>query len=121
MCDAGLLVTLFDGKNSLIDANARSEHFTPAQRRAIAARDRGCVFPGCRRPSRHCDIHHLVERSRGGPSKVSNGALLCRFHHRLVHDHRWRLLIEDDQWIAQDRHGRRWTGRPAPPAAAAAA
>ena len=121
-CDTGMLVTLFDGKHSLIDANARTEHFTAAQRRAIAARDRCCVFPGCRRPPRHCDIHHLEARARGGPTRVSNGALLCRFHHRLIHEAGWRLRIgADGQWIAIDRHGHTWTGRPAPPTAATAA
>lgn len=121
-CDTGMLTTLFDGPRSLIDANARTEHFTTTQRRAIAARDRCCVFPGCRRPPRHCDIHHLQPRSHGGPTRAANGALLCRFHHRLVHDHHWQLRLGDDgHWIATDPHGRTWTGRPAPPTEATAA
>jgi hypothetical protein len=120
-CDSGLLATLFDGPGTVLDANHRAERFSTAQRRALAARDRGCVFPGCTRPPRHCDAHHLHERSHGGDTVVSNGATLCRFHHRLVHEYGWRLLIEDGHWLAIDRHGQTWTGRPAPPAVATAA
>ena len=120
VCDSGLLATLFDGRRKVLDANARAEQFSKAQRRALAARDGCCVFPGCTRPARHCDAHHLKERSRGGPTVIANGALLCRFHHRLIHEHRWRLQIRDDTWIAVDPHGHVWTGRPAPPGHAAA-
>jgi hypothetical protein len=120
-CDTGLVATLMDGRNRILDANARTERFTASQRRAIAARDRCCVFPGCRRPPRHCDTHHLHERHHGGPTTTANGALLCRFHHRLVHEHGWRLKVLDGMWTAIDRHGHTWTGRPAPPTPATAA
>ncbi|WP_460537926.1 HNH endonuclease signature motif containing protein, partial [Humibacter ginsengiterrae] len=50
--------------------------FTPQQRRAIAARDRGCVIPGCRIPASWCEIHHVVEHSKGGPTETGNGVAL---------------------------------------------
>ena len=121
MCDSGLLVTLFSGRNQVLDANARTEQFTKGQRRAMAARDGHCVFPSCHRAPRFCDAHHLHHRAHGGQTRISNGALLCRFHHRLVHELRWRIEVVDGHWIAVDPHGRTWTGRPAPPAVATAA
>ena len=114
LCDSGLLATLFDGPTKVLDANARTEQFSKSQRRALAARDGGCVFPGCHRPSRHCDAHHLRHREHDGPTVTANGALLCRFHHRLIHEYGWRLHVHDGHWIAVDRHGQTWTGRPAP-------
>ena len=63
LCDSTLVATLFDG-GRIIDSNDEAERFSKRQRRAIAARDRCCVFPGCTRPPRHCDIHHLHERNR---------------------------------------------------------
>lgn len=114
LCDSALTAVLFDGKGTLLDANDAAEQWSRKQRRAIAARDGGCVFPGCGRPPRHCDIHHLRHRSRGGPTRTGNGAMLCRFHHRLLHHHGWRLLVDDGRWVAMDAHGTRWTGRPTP-------
>jgi hypothetical protein len=113
-CDASWVATLLDGPGHVLDANDAAEQWSPKQRRTIAARDRHCVFPSCTRPPRHCDIHHLEPRSRGGPTRTSNGALLCRFHHRLLH-HGWHLTHHDGSWVATDPHGTRWTGRPRAP------
>ena len=112
LCDCTLVATLFDGPTRILDANDAAEQFTKRQRRALAARDHHCVFPGCRRPARHCDTHHLHQRAAGGPTITSNGCLLCRFHHRLVHQHRWTLRHDGDDWIATDPHGVEWKARP---------
>ena len=114
LCDSALTAVLFDGKGTILDANDAAEQWSRKQRRAIAARDRGCVFPGCGRPPRHCDIHHLHHRSRGGPTRTGNGAMLCRFHHRLLHHHGWQLTVTDGRWVATDPHGTTWNGRPTP-------
>ncbi|HEU5082171.1 MAG TPA: hypothetical protein VFU14_02435, partial [Acidimicrobiales bacterium] len=66
LCDSSLTAVLFNGKGRLLDANDAAEQWSRKQRRAIAARDQGCVFPGCGRPPRHCDIHHLHHRAHGG-------------------------------------------------------
>jgi hypothetical protein len=58
----------------------------PAQRAALAVRDGGCVFPGCDRPLAWCDAHHLWHWVDGGPTDLANLALLCRAHHRAVHE-----------------------------------
>lgn len=113
LCDSALVATLFAGPKQVLDANSANERFTRAQRRAIATRDGCCVFPSCTRPARWCDTHHVHPRGQGGPSVVDNGALLCRFHHRLVHEYGWSLEVDDTgHWVATDRHGTTWTGRP---------
>ena len=116
LCDSALVATLFAGKHTVLDANDAAEQFTRRQRRALAARDGHCVFPSCTRAPRFCDTHHLHHREHHGPTRTDNGALLCRFHHRLVHEHHWTLTTDDTgHWTATDRHGTTWTGRPAHP------
>jgi len=73
----------------------------PATRRAMVARDHRCVFPGCDRPTPWCDGHHLVHWADGGPTKLENLGLVCRTHHRKVHEEGWKLRREKDgRWIA---------------------
>jgi hypothetical protein len=62
-----------------------------AQRTALAVRDGGCVFPGCHRPLAWCEAHHLRHWLHGGPTDLANLALVCRAHHRAVHEGGWRL------------------------------
>jgi hypothetical protein len=62
-----------------------------AQRSALAVRDGGCGFPGCQRPLAWCEAHHLRHWLHGGPTDLANLALLCRTHHRAVHEGGWRL------------------------------
>jgi hypothetical protein len=68
----------------------------PAQRMALAVRDGGCVFPGCDRPLAWCDAHHLWHWVDGGPTDLANLALLCRAHHRTVHEDGWQLTRGPD-------------------------
>ena len=64
---------------------------SPAQRTALAVRDGGCVFPDCARPLAWCEGHHLISWLDGGATDLPNLALLCRAHHRAVHEGGWRL------------------------------
>jgi Domain of unknown function (DUF222)/HNH endonuclease len=59
---------------------------SPAQRTALAVRDGGCVVSGCDRPPAWCEAHHLRHWLRGGPTDLENLVLLCRAHHRAVHE-----------------------------------
>ena len=68
----------------------------PAQRTALAVRDGGCVFPDCARPLAWCDAHHLRHWLHGGPTDLANLALLCRAHHRAVHEGGWQLARGPD-------------------------
>jgi Domain of unknown function (DUF222)/HNH endonuclease len=62
-----------------------------AQRTALAVRDGGCRFPGCDRPPAWCEAHHLRHWLHGGPTDLGNLVLLCRAHHRAVHEGGQRL------------------------------
>lgn len=64
---------------------------TPAQRRALAARDRGCVIPGCGVPAEACQTHHVQEWAAGGASDIENLVLLCWAHHRQVDLAMWTI------------------------------
>ena len=109
LCDSRLVATLFAGRTGVLDTNTAAEQFSLTQRRALAARDGGCVFPGCQTHPRHCDIHHLQHREHGGPTTLDNAATLCRFHHRLLHEHGWALTSGERGWVATDPHGTAWT------------
>jgi hypothetical protein len=68
-------------------------------RRALEIRDRHCQWPGCERPASKCDGHHVVHWIHGGPTDLDNLTLLCRRHHRMVHEGDWQLIKGDDGQI----------------------
>jgi hypothetical protein len=82
--------------NQPLDVGRATRVVSPAQRAALIVRDGGCVFPDCDRPSPWCDAHHLVHWLDGGPTDLPNLALLCRAHHRAVHEGGWRLTRDPD-------------------------
>ena len=104
-CDASVRRLVIDPLGVPLDMGREVRVFTSAQRRALAARDLGCRFPGCFRPSRFTDAHHLVPWARGGVSDLANGLLLCRFHHRQVHEGGWRIEPAD---ASAATHGALW-------------
>ncbi|WP_426322172.1 DUF222 domain-containing protein [Microbacterium sp. E-13] len=69
--------------------------FNHHQRRGITLRDGGCVIPGCRVPPHWCEVHHVQEHSRGGPTHIDNGVLLCWFHHRTIDTGGWKVRMVD--------------------------
>jgi Domain of unknown function (DUF222)/HNH endonuclease len=79
-----------------LEVGRTSRVVQPAQRTALAVRDGGCVFPGCQRPLAWCEAHHLRHWLHGGPTDLANLALLCRAHHRAVHEGGWRLIRQPD-------------------------
>jgi hypothetical protein len=94
-CDAGLQRVLVAGNGAVLDLGRRVRLASPGQRRALTVRDGGCVIPGCTAPPEHCDVHHVVSWSRGGPTDLGNLALTCPRHHTAVHAGHWRLRIWD--------------------------
>lgn len=66
------------------------------QRRALAARDGGCVVPGCTAPPQVCDAHHVEHWADGGPTDVANMCLLCPAHHTAVHAGTWGVSVDDE-------------------------
>jgi hypothetical protein len=83
-CDASRVVMQHDAGGRLIEIGARTRTIPPALRRALQHRDVGCTFPGCGLPLGQG--HHLRHWAQGGPTTLSNLALLCRRHHRAVHE-----------------------------------
>ena len=95
-CDAGLSRLVHGPAGEVLDAGRTTRTFTPAMRRAIVARDRGCVWPHCDRPASWCEAHHRKHWADGGETSVENGVLLCGRHHDRVHLHNLRVLINPD-------------------------
>jgi len=62
-------------------------------RRSLKALDKGCQFPGCDYPPAWTDAHHIKHWADGGPQTFHNLVLLCRRHHRLVHEEGWKLEL----------------------------
>jgi hypothetical protein len=83
--------TLGGAPSQPLDVGRATRVVQPAQRSALTVRDGGCVFPGCDRPLAWCEAHHLVHWLHGGPTDLANLALLCRAHHREVHEGGWQL------------------------------
>ena len=114
---ASLRRLVLDGDGVVIDFGRRRRLLSPQARRALEARDRHCVWPGCDRPPRWCDSHHSHEWSGGGCSSVAESALLCGHHHRLRHEAGWQLLqIGDGRWRAVPPLPPRWQSQADRPA-----
>jgi hypothetical protein len=85
-CDANIARVITDGPSQILDVGRATSQWPTAMRRAIEARDGGCVTPGCDRGPEHCDIHHKVPVEHGGETSVENGECRCRHHHVLEHE-----------------------------------
>lgn len=95
----------------------RTRTIPPALRRSLLARDRGCRFPGC--GSRFVEAHHIVHWADGGPTALTNLVLLCRRHHRHVHEHGMRVCLDRTAAVLVfTADGRPLAGAPAPSGAA---
>jgi hypothetical protein len=78
-----------DEHGNIVEVGARTRTIPPALRRALHHRDKGCRFPGCGLP--FGQGHHVRHWAHGGPTTLSNLALLCRRHHRAVHEEGYRV------------------------------
>ncbi len=83
-CDATRVIMRHDEDGHVVEVGARTRTIPPALRRALNHRDRGCRFPGC--GVRFGQGHHIRHWAHGGPTTLSNLAMLCRRHHRAVHE-----------------------------------
>jgi hypothetical protein len=121
-CDAGIIPAVLGTASQVLDVGRQSRLVTEALRRALVLRDRGCAFPGCDRPPRWTDAHHIVHWGNGGPTNLANLTLLCGYHHRLIHHSDWQVrtnpkdglpeftppaYIDPDQQPRRNRYHRR--------------
>ena len=92
-CDAGIIPAVLGDACQTLDLGRQTRLVTGPLRRALVLRDNGCAFPGCDRPPRRCQGHHIVHWSKGGPTELPNLVLLCGYHHRLIHCSEWQVRI----------------------------
>ena len=107
-----------DAEGRIIEVGARTRTIPPALRRALHHRDKGCRFPGCGRP--FGEGHHIQHWANGGPTTLSNLALLCRRHHRAVHEDGYQIEREPDDELCFRRPDGRPISDVPPPAAVSA-
>jgi hypothetical protein len=115
-CDAGIIPAILDGHGVPLDLGRERRLISGALRRALVLRDKGCIFPGCDRPPRWCQGHHVTHWEDGGDTKLADSALVCGFHHRLIHhDSGWEIRFAKDghpevlppAWMDPDRRAQR--------------
>ena len=91
-CDATIIPAVMGTRSEVLDVGRTSRTIPPAIRRALIVRDGGCVWPGCGVAPIGCVGHHLVHWADLGPTSLANLALLCRTHHKFLHQHDLGLL-----------------------------
>ncbi|MGI9648567.1 MAG: DUF222 domain-containing protein [Acidimicrobiia bacterium] len=88
-CDSGISRIITMGPGQVLDVGRTTRTVSGPTRRALLIRDGGCRFDGCDRPAPWCDAHHVIHWADGGPTDLDNLVLLCRSHHRMVHEGRF--------------------------------
>ncbi len=95
-CDCKLIPAVLGTASEPLNLGQARRLISPGLRRALFLRDRGCAFPGCHRPPRHCQGHHIHHWAEGGLTDLANLVLLCAHHHRLLHRSAWQVRIASD-------------------------
>ena len=118
LCDPAITTLIVDALGVPLNMGRQIRLANRQQRRALAKRDGGCIFPGCDAPVGWCDAHHVTWWDNGGPTDIFNLALLCRYHHGVTHRRGWTMTTTgDDEWFTWttptgDRlHSQRHRGR----------
>jgi hypothetical protein len=114
-CDASRVIMRHEADGRVVEVGARTRTIPPAIRRALHHRDGGCRFPGC--SVRFGEGHHIRHWARGGPTTLGNLAMLCRRHHRAVHEQGYQVERQPDgalRFVRPD--GRSLPDVPPPPA-----
>jgi hypothetical protein len=93
-CDATRVELRHARDGSVLDVGRRTRAIPPALRRALAARDRGCRFPGC--GVRRAQGHHIHHWANGGPTRLANLLSVCRRHHRALHEEGYTVVRDAD-------------------------
>ncbi len=93
VCTGGIQKVVIGRNGRIVKLSSAERCFTAPQRRAITARDGGCLMPGCSIPAGWCEVHHVDPASAGGPTHPDNGVLLCWFHHRTIDTSGWAIRM----------------------------
>ncbi|GAA1730824.1 HNH endonuclease signature motif containing protein [Microbacterium paludicola] len=92
-CTGAVQKVVFDRNGRIVRLGTKERLFNHHQRKAIAARDGGCVIPGCTVPAAWCEVHHVEEHASGGPTHTDNGVLLCWWHHHTIETSGWGIRM----------------------------
>jgi len=106
-CDAGVVHWLENKEGETLSVGRKTRTIPPSIRRALQRRDQGCRFPGCT-CDRFVDAHHIRHWADGGETSMNNLLLLCRRHHRMVHEEGFAVISQaDGQFYFTDPSGHR--------------
>ena len=89
-CTAQIIPAVLGATSQVLDLGRAQRLFTPAQRKALRTMHSTCQIDGCDIPSTWCDAHHQDPWSHGGRTDLTNALLVCRHHHRRIHDPRYQ-------------------------------
>jgi hypothetical protein len=94
MIDNGGMQPVFIGSDgAVLGLGSKTRCFTPQQRKAITCRDGGCVVDGCEAPPQWTEVHHVIPWQYGGKTEITNGVLLCWYHHRTIDSSGWQIRM----------------------------
>jgi len=88
-CDASIIPVVLGAGSQILDIGRARRLFPPGILHAMWLRDKGCTIPGCGAPPLWADAHHLIHWADGGPTALTNAALLCGRHHTIAHQRGW--------------------------------
>ena len=94
-CDAAVVEMIETGGSVVSGRKTRS--VPTRMRRALKARDKTCRWPGCTAKG-HYDAHHIVFWTERGKTLLPNLVLLCRYHHRMVHEGGFKVTKQGDRF-----------------------
>jgi hypothetical protein len=107
LCDSVVHRVVVEPKGAILDYGRATRTISAPLWAALVARDQGCRFPGCNRPTHWSEAHHVVWWEHGGETSSANLVLLCHRHHHLLHRRRWRAkLLPDATFEVTDDLGR---------------
>ncbi|MDZ7684518.1 MAG: DUF222 domain-containing protein [Gammaproteobacteria bacterium] len=105
-CGAGIVPVVMDEDGNPLNVGRKQRMLSPAGRRALYARDKQCVFPGCSH-TKWLEPHHVVRWADGGETSAENHMLLCSHHHRLLHEGGYTIHADfEGNWYFKTRHNK---------------
>ncbi len=112
-CDCGLHRYITNPNGTVVDFGRQQRTVTDNEFDRLVVRDHGCRWPGCGIPAAGCDAHHAKHWLDGGDTNGCNLALLCWFHHHLLHDQHWSMEpLGAGHFTLRDPNGQPHTMRP---------
>lgn len=103
-CDASLVTVMEDGEGNVLNIGRRSRTIPPSIQRALNLRDLSCRYPGCC-TTNYLDAHHIKHWADGGATRLDNLLMLCRHHHRALHNNGFTIRVNDSQIVFTSAKG----------------